>query len=199
MERLEESDIPGASLGGQRPSALTVQRLKRWLACRGASVAGRKAELVERVELYIEKGWSDDLVDPDSGSNVRRKLAEIKDDSARGAQNRPSVNWPSSDDSKNWQTSLSYLPAVTYPVIWTHLMVRKVLLEEVSIREDIADGRALRVEHGICDETDSAGRDGSTRESNSTRTLKKPIVFSVTVMFKEFAATLNQMNMKLCS
>ena len=88
MERLEESDIPGASLGGQRPSALTVQRLKRWLACRGASVAGRNAELVERVELYIEKGWSDDLVDPDSGSNVRRKLAEIKDDPARGAQNR---------------------------------------------------------------------------------------------------------------
>ena len=78
MERLEESDLPGASLGGQRPSALTVQRLKRWLACRGASVAGRKAELVERVELYIEKGWSDDLVDPDSGSECKTKIGRDK-------------------------------------------------------------------------------------------------------------------------
>ena len=48
LVRLTEVDIPGASLGGKRPEDVTVPGLKRWLACRGASHSGRKAELVER-------------------------------------------------------------------------------------------------------------------------------------------------------
>ena len=45
---LEESDIPGASLNGKKPSELNVVQLKRWLSCRGAPLTGKKAELIER-------------------------------------------------------------------------------------------------------------------------------------------------------
>ena len=45
---LNETDIPGASLNGKAPSELNVVQLKRWLACRGAPVSGKKPELVER-------------------------------------------------------------------------------------------------------------------------------------------------------
>ena len=45
---LDECDIPGASLNGKKPSQLNVLQLKRWLACRGAPLAGRKPELIER-------------------------------------------------------------------------------------------------------------------------------------------------------
>ena len=45
---LTEDDIPGASLNGKSPSQLTVVQLKRWLACRGAPVSGKKPDLLER-------------------------------------------------------------------------------------------------------------------------------------------------------
>jgi len=45
---LNEYDIPGASLNGKSPSQLNVVQLKRWLACRGAPVSGKKPELIER-------------------------------------------------------------------------------------------------------------------------------------------------------
>ena len=43
-----ESDIPGASLGGRDPSSLKIPELKRWLLCRNASTKGKKADLVLR-------------------------------------------------------------------------------------------------------------------------------------------------------
>ena len=43
---LKEEDIPGASLNGRDPE---VQELKQWLQCRGASVRGKKADLVQRL------------------------------------------------------------------------------------------------------------------------------------------------------
>ena len=46
-----EADVPGASLHGRDPGMLTVPELKRWLACRGASRRGRKADLVLRVSV----------------------------------------------------------------------------------------------------------------------------------------------------
>ena len=45
---LTEADIPGASLDGKRPEELNVPQLKRWLACRGAPVSGKKPELIDR-------------------------------------------------------------------------------------------------------------------------------------------------------
>ena len=47
---LREEDIPGASLNGRQPSQLHVVELKRWLKCRGATTAGKKADLVKRLE-----------------------------------------------------------------------------------------------------------------------------------------------------
>ena len=43
-----EDDIPGSSLNGKNPNQLNMTQLKRWLACRGAPVSGRKPELIER-------------------------------------------------------------------------------------------------------------------------------------------------------
>ena len=45
---LTEADIPGASLNGKEPSELNAIQLKRWLACRGAQLTGKKPQLVER-------------------------------------------------------------------------------------------------------------------------------------------------------
>ena len=39
---LSEADIPGASLNGKLPGELNIAQLKRWLACHGAPVHGRK-------------------------------------------------------------------------------------------------------------------------------------------------------------
>ena len=51
----DELDIPGASLNGKKPCQLNVTQLKRWLACCGAPLSGRKPELIERlVSYYIE-------------------------------------------------------------------------------------------------------------------------------------------------
>ena len=50
---LNESDVPGASLNGKHPSQLTVSQLKRWLACRGAPVNGRKPELIQRLASSV--------------------------------------------------------------------------------------------------------------------------------------------------
>ena len=43
---LIESDIPGASLNGKTPQQLNVHQLKRWLACRGAPLKGKKPDKV---------------------------------------------------------------------------------------------------------------------------------------------------------
>ena len=45
---LTDVDIPGSSLNGKEPSELNLLQLKRWLACRGAPVTGKKPQLVER-------------------------------------------------------------------------------------------------------------------------------------------------------
>ena len=45
---LQEKDIPGASLCGWDPSELKIPELKRWLACRGAPLKGKKSDLVAR-------------------------------------------------------------------------------------------------------------------------------------------------------
>ena len=45
---LQEKDIPGASLCGRDTSELKIPELKRWLACRGAPLKGKKSDLVAR-------------------------------------------------------------------------------------------------------------------------------------------------------
>ena len=45
---LDESDIPGTSLNGKKPSQLNFTQLKRWLACCGAPPTGKKPKLMER-------------------------------------------------------------------------------------------------------------------------------------------------------
>ena len=75
-----EDDIPGAALGARQPEELKVPELKRWLACRGASRTGLKAQLVQRVKDYIRSGLSKRVIDPDNGANLdvkRRRLGLV--------------------------------------------------------------------------------------------------------------------------
>ena len=46
--KLSEQDVPGASLCGRDAKNLKIPELKQWLKCRGASVRGKKADLVAR-------------------------------------------------------------------------------------------------------------------------------------------------------
>ena len=48
-EILNEFDVPGAALNGREASTLTIPELKRWLQCRMAPTAGKKADLVARL------------------------------------------------------------------------------------------------------------------------------------------------------
>jgi len=45
---LDKCNRLGASLNGKTFSQFTVIQLKRWFACRGAPMSGRKPELIER-------------------------------------------------------------------------------------------------------------------------------------------------------
>ena len=49
---LTENDVPGSSLNGKQPHELNVLQLKRWLACRGAPVTGKKPELIETYNIF---------------------------------------------------------------------------------------------------------------------------------------------------
>jgi len=51
FELLSKCDIPGASLDGKKPRELNIAQLKRWLACRGAPISGKKPQLIERLAL----------------------------------------------------------------------------------------------------------------------------------------------------
>uniref|UniRef100_A0A1X7UP24 Uncharacterized protein n=1 Tax=Amphimedon queenslandica TaxID=400682 RepID=A0A1X7UP24_AMPQE len=44
--KLQEKDIPGASLNGRDPNSLKVPELKRWLICRWASTKVNKPDLI---------------------------------------------------------------------------------------------------------------------------------------------------------
>jgi len=45
---LTERDVPGSSLNGKDPAELNIVNLRRWLACCGAPVTGKKPQLIER-------------------------------------------------------------------------------------------------------------------------------------------------------
>ena len=47
---LNETDVPGAALNGREVASLTIPELKRWLQCRKAPTAGKKADVVARLK-----------------------------------------------------------------------------------------------------------------------------------------------------
>ena len=49
---LTENDVPGSALNDKQPHELNVLQLKRWLACRGAPVTGKKPDLIERYSIF---------------------------------------------------------------------------------------------------------------------------------------------------
>ncbi len=89
--------IPGASLGNRKIESLGVPELKRWLECRqGASLKGKKRDLVARVRLWINNGWDTKYLRPPDGhcekvySNTI--LAEYKQEVLQFLDNPPPEN-----------------------------------------------------------------------------------------------------------
>ena len=67
---LTEDDIPGAAPGARQSEELKVPELKCWLACRGASRTGLKAQLVQRMKEDIRSGLSKHVIDQDTGART---------------------------------------------------------------------------------------------------------------------------------
>ena len=118
---LREKDIPGASLRGRDPGLLTVPELKRWLACRGASRRGKKAELVLRVSEYISTGLDKDLVDPDGGTNIERKRAKLEK-AGLSSSDHPNLPCGVCAPETGWSKSLRNFPAVSFASLYHHFM-----------------------------------------------------------------------------
>ncbi|PFX19213.1 hypothetical protein AWC38_SpisGene16382 [Stylophora pistillata] len=110
---LTEDDIPGASLAGRNPSSLKNDELKFWLRCRGDSLKGlkTKAQLVKRVQDYVENGRDKMLVDPDGDKIYTKRKARfsslLPNDYVSPVTS--SVKYP----SDGWGKSLERMPCFT--------------------------------------------------------------------------------------
>ena len=168
FEILTEADIPGASLDGKQPKQLNVTQLRRWLACRGAPVSGKKPQLIERfvyivfkmnftilcilrVECYIQYGWDQYLLDPDKGLNCRRKLIGIHKSDSEPHHLLNSLPLP---DDEQWTKQLQDLPTITFNTIYDFLVDRKILMKKVSHLENAMEtqGQLSNDENSCCDE-----------------------------------------------
>ena len=135
-----EADVPGASLHGRDPGMLTVPELKRWLACRGASRRGRKADLVLRVSEYIAAGLDKEIVDPDGGANVERKRAQLEKAGLDQSTGHPNLQCDVPAPESGWVKSLRKLPTVTFASIYNHFMERslKVVVGLAAARQHVS-------------------------------------------------------------
>ncbi|XP_013389212.1 uncharacterized protein LOC106157950 [Lingula anatina] len=74
---LSEEDVPGAKLPTPNVEEHTNVVLKRWLACRGLRVSGKRAELIARCKNCIAAGKAGEIdVSVDQGKWYQRKLRE---------------------------------------------------------------------------------------------------------------------------
>ena len=135
-----EADVPGASLHGRDPGMLTVPELKRWLACRGASRRGRKADLVLRVSEYIAAGLDKEIVDPDGGANVERKRTQLEKAGLDQSTGHPNLQCDVPAPESGWVKSLRKLPTVTFASIYNHFMERslKVVVGLAAARQHVS-------------------------------------------------------------
>ena len=121
-----EADVRGASLRGRDPGLLTVPQLKRWLACRGASRRGRKADLAQRVSEYIATGLDKKIVDPDGGANVERKRLRLETAGLGRTKGHPNLQCAVPAPADGWVKSLKKLPDVSFATIYDHFMERSL-------------------------------------------------------------------------
>lgn len=118
---LTEDDIPGASLAGRNPSSLKNDELKFWLRCRGDSLKGlkTKAQLVKRVQDYVENGRDKMLVDPDADKIYTKREARfsslLPNDYVSPVTS--SVKYP----SDGWGKLLERMPCFTRPEMNQHV------------------------------------------------------------------------------
>ena len=152
---LGEDDVPGASLRGREPGVLTVPELKRWLACRGASRRGRKAELVVRVTEYIAACLDRNVVDLDGGANIERRRLQLQKEGLGSASGHPNLGCPAPMPTEGLVKCLQQLPTVSFATIYHHFMERSLEvvfgLRAARQRVSSADGDG----HSSENETDS--------------------------------------------
>ncbi|KAK3753060.1 hypothetical protein QZH41_005506 [Actinostola sp. cb2023] len=117
---LSEDDIPGASLSGRNPSLLKTDELRFWLKCRGdrGKWLKTKAQLVKRVQEYVDSGRDKNILDPDPQQVYTRRKERLRDSSDRNPQ--PQNNCPSYP-STGWSSSLRRMPIFTKAEMNIHI------------------------------------------------------------------------------
>lgn len=108
----------------------------------------------------MEKGWADELVDPDDGANIRRKLVQAGTGDDPYALSRvQNLSFPDfqrgsfpEDGDDGWTKNiinLACLSEVTFPTIYQHLEERREsVAERVAVLEDVAAVPAAIAEEG---------------------------------------------------
>ncbi|CAH3144356.1 unnamed protein product [Porites lobata] len=120
------ADIPGAELPRQAEHC-TVAILKRWLACSGAKVPGKREDLIKSV-------LSHNLVDPDGGINLRKKRLEL----SLEQDISPSIDVAFPQDG--FEVGISSVPKVGFGQIWKYLMEEVEFKKQLSVEKRILKG-----------------------------------------------------------
>ena len=149
---LSQDNIPGASLSGKSLDDLNVKQLKQWLACHGARRSGKKAELHTvsiqcilslshdcicreaskiitnyfdycRVKEYIHVGLDTNIIDPDKGANIARKLERLRA-SGLNEKDHPNLRLSPAIPTEGWTSNLADLPPVSFATLYTHFIER---------------------------------------------------------------------------
>ena len=82
-----------------------------------------------RVNDYIDTGLADDLVDPDKGANVERKMQSVAAETSSSRSGTAETIPPKpAADSPGWTGFLTNLPPVSYgQSIWNHFAERPIV------------------------------------------------------------------------
>ena len=73
----ENEDVPGPKFESETAN-YTIEQLKRWLKCRGLKQAGKREDLLARMNDCLKSG-NHHILDPgiDNGNDWKRKFCEI--------------------------------------------------------------------------------------------------------------------------
>ena len=103
-----------------------MPELKRWLACRGASRSGKRATLIEHVNVYNSTSFEvvllRELVDPDSGIHL-----ELKKKHLAVVRSTSSCRQPPKAPLSDWSLGLANIPKQRYSQMYDYLVASKAI------------------------------------------------------------------------
>jgi len=91
---------------------------------------------IRRVYDYIKYGWDIYVIDPDGGSNIKKKLLKIP--SSTETVLLQSI--PKESDS-HWSKEIYKIPKITFSTIYQFLVERKALVQKADRVDNIIEKR----------------------------------------------------------